>query len=365
MRSTTLISWSLLLAACPADTTPDDSGSSGIGSGGASSGSGEPHVTTDISDPETTTGSTGTTAELTAISSGTSTGETGDTSTSTGEMGDTSTGDKSTGEDSDTGGDGFEPFVCCEMNCTHSLVQGLGDDGLIEVDGDRMITIGFKSDGLKVILWDRLTGAAIRVDRGVTLYALEGGVLQLYQDDVMRWYDAADGAPLGSAPGSFHNGLAIDGSYAWVGTANGLTAYKTDGSELWTLAGNFASNPGQGLPDTLYAVKGMTGDLVAIDVGTGVATPVPKVGQVIGWFHDSGRFWTNDGPTTHIYEPDGAEIGVVVGGVMMGAYDHFLTAQSVRHVDMPGKNVKTVDVEFHARNGIKTKGRDRHASSVA
>lgn len=99
----------------------------------------------------------------------------------------------------------------------------------------------------------------------------------------------------------------------------------------------------------------MTGDLVAIDVGTGVATPVPKVGQVIGWFHDSGRFWTNDGPTTHIYEPDGAEIGVVVGGVMMGAYDHFLTAQSVRHVDMPGKDVKTVDVEFHARNGIKTK----------
>ncbi len=411
-----LLPWSVLLfAGCPMDAVPEDpSETTETGWDQQSSGgedAGEPTVATGMPEPEPTTtgGPNGTTFELTASNTGdtstgdasssgeTSTGDTwtsepgtstGDTSTSTGdtsstgepdtststgapdtstststststgetgETGDTGdTGDTGEENDTTTGGVELEPFACCDKDCTYDLVQGHGTEADVVVDGDRMITIGYDGGSQKVILWDRLTGAVLRVERGVSRYAFAGGVLQIYRGGVVGWYAAGDGAYLGAAPGTTSSGLASDGSYAWVGTATELTGYTTAGAVLWTLAGNFAASQSHGIPGALYVAKQQGNELLAIDPATGVATPIAKQGNMGGWFYESGRFWTTDGQAVRLYEPDGTQLGTISGQIYLGAHDHFVVGDHIRHVDQPGKNLQAVTVAGISRNAIWT-----------
>lgn len=317
----------------------------------------EPTTPTDSDEPGSTTASTtastiGTTAELTATS-------TGDTSSSGGpgtSTGDTSTGDIGEETDTTTGGTEFEPFACCAKDCTYELLQGHSTEAYVVVDGDRMITVGSDGDLEKVILWDRLTGAVIRVERGVSRYALAGGVLQIYKPGALRWHAAADGVKLGAVSATTAHGLASDASYAWAGTASELKGYTTAGVALWTLAGNFVDSQSHGIPGALYVVKHPTNELLTIDPATGVAAPIPKQGFMAGWFNDSGRFWTKDGQATRLYEPDGTQIGAISGQIRMGAYDHFVVDDHIRHIDQPGKNLQAVAISGISKNAIRTMG---------
>ena len=322
----------LVLCACPGPGQGSSTG--GSGSSTSSGDPGEP--TTDVDTPTTTGSTTGSTTD--GSSSTTSPSSTSGPGTDT--AGDTGTGEDgtSTGADTTTGGAEPESFACCEPGCSHALVVGHRSWSVPTLSGDRVLTAGDR-----VILWDRTTGERLWHTDTWTKGRIAGPIFYTYRDNGgMKWHDAADGSQLGQAVHSGAHGVASDGSYLWRSTDAGVSAFTADGVEIGFHAGAAAAVTAQALPGELRIAGLVPGKIVVLDLVADTTTELAYDGTFAGWFHESGRFWSSDGPFDRIHEADGSVLVDGIGSVALGANDLFLAGTSVRSIADP--KVKLADV---------------------
>ena len=321
-----------------------DTGSSSTSSEATSSNASSGVSSTDT-DPATTSG------VATSSSNSETAGVTESTSTSSGTAGASSgaaTGDggSSTGDDagatddgggSSTGGDtDGETLECCEPGCISTMQQGHPGSSAIQIAANRLLSHDY---GVKSILWDRTSRTPIRVERGWVYAELAGDLFYVADLDTMRWFDAADGAFLAETASGVSRGVAIDGSYVWIGSPGGLTVFDRDGVEQWFEPGDFSNTNARALPGVLHVASATVSvdSALVIDLLQGEVVEIPFSGYFAGWFADSGRFFTGEGQAYRIYDADGSQLALGLGGGGYGAGGYFMLNHGVRAVEAPNQ----------------------------
>lgn len=312
------------------ETTSSDT-SSGVGSTDtdtdAATTSGDP---TSSGSSDITSGSDS--AATSSDTASTSTGAiTDDGGTSTGDdAGSTEDGGGST-TDGDTDGEALE---CCEPGCISTVLQGHPYHSAIHIAGDRLLS---HDHGAKSILWDRASRTPVRVERGWYYAELAGDLFYVANLDTMRWFDATDGSLLAEADAGISRGVASDGSYVWTGSPAGLMVFDRDGTELWFEPGDFSNTNARALPGTLHVASFTVSpdSALVIDLLQAEVVEIPYSGYLTGWFADSGRFFTAEGQAYRIYDADGTQLALGLGGGGYGAGGYFLLNDGVRAIEAP------------------------------
>lgn len=112
-------------------------------------------------------------------------------------------------------------------------------------------------------------------------------------------------------------GLSLDGSYYWSATADGITAWDSNGRLLATKSGNYSKGAFDGplftpgaqviaAPGELRIGMGPAGDraIERISLDTGTSTTSPFSGNFHSWFLDGERFLTTASTTIRVYSAD-------------------------------------------------------------
>lgn len=312
------------------DAPADETSSGSSSSGGADAPSSDPTLDDSESGAPADSTSEGGTTGGDDTTSGSTTGDDTSAGTDTTSSDDTTTGvatdatttddDTTTGDES-TGGDVL-PGGCaeaCEPGCTSDLLLGLAGTVAVGHDGTTILARG---DQGRAGLWRASDLTLVLAPTDVDDAAIAGGIAAFEREGAIEIVDATDGSLFATIPASSSWGLADDGSYVWTADGGALSRWETDGSSTWSLAGNFAGASVLALPTGVHAYAPATADVVHhVDAATGMDDDVAFDGDFGGWFADAPRFWSTDGDTYRVYEPDGTQLAFEFGDPAWGAGD--------------------------------------------
>jgi hypothetical protein len=308
-------------------------------------------------DPVTTSGDPVTTSNDPVTTGGdpvTTSGDPVTTGDSGGETGTSSGGETGGGE---TGGG--EP---CESTVVRTHVGRV----TTHHGGDRFVTI---DEGHNLVLWDTATLAVLFEARWVRGAEIAGGTLVYvtFDYDLVHVVDAVSGSPLGELPDQLVWGVARDGSYAWTGDSTTLRVYELDGSERWSVNGDFLGVQVLALGDALHAwAPGESAtEVLEYTAAAGIADSNVFVGTFGGWFADVPRYWTNQGMVYRVYDVDNALLALELGSPTHGWGTRLVLTSSVVDISDPNTVLASVTSDRVADGGaVFTRALDGSVSIV-
>ncbi len=160
------------------------------------------------------------------------------------------------------------------------------------------------------VLWE--TTGRTKVLDGSAYAALAGDTIIVQHGGLVEVRNASDGSlrsTITDVSGAVR--LAIDGSYLWTATAEGLSVWAAASGDLLVVrGGNYGAASIFGASGELRIARGPAGadrvELVSISDGSDTLTP-PFSGSFHSWFVDGQRFISNLSTRVWIYSKDGVQ----------------------------------------------------------
>ncbi|MBC8073803.1 MAG: hypothetical protein IAG13_36125 [Deltaproteobacteria bacterium] len=180
--------------------------------------------------------------------------------------------------------------------------------------GDRFAT---RDEAGNLVVWDAASLEVLFEAADASHFAISSGVLiyDTFAHDAVYVVDATTGTPTGELPHQFASGIARDGGYVWTGSPTALRVYESDGSERWSVAGDFSDVAVLAMPDTLHAHASLesASEVLHYASADGTVDSDTFLGTFEGWFDDVPRYWTNQGMAYRVYDVDNSVLLLDLG----------------------------------------------------
>ena len=195
-------------------------------------------------------------------------------------------------------------------------------------DGSRVISsdVGSSRDEARAVLWNAQSGAilasaSVRAQAGCSVNACIAlaGPAAVFQNtgglEVRRSSDGSLLSQISTPTPVWWWTLSDDGSYVCVGTQADLKCWTTQGTLLFTRAGDYRTGRAFAATGELRLALGPAGNQViekiSIPAGTSsVGTAFP--GTFASWFREGSRFLTTAGTTVTVYSSDSVQQDISV-----------------------------------------------------
>lgn len=194
------------------------------------------------------------------------------------------------------------PGVLLELG--HSAISA------VVFKGDRIVTADFRSS---MALWNAQTGVIIRRFSGScsttcgAAFMMAGQTIAVRNETGFDLYSTVDGAlrtQIASPSANTRWALSSDGTYIISQGFQRLTAWNVNGTQLFTVDGNFYDAGVFAAPGEIRAANGPGAAqrvlTIAVPAGTSTVGPL-FTGTFHSWFEDGARFFTAAGNTLRIY----------------------------------------------------------------